>query len=106
MGNVFTNRMPLRRVVADDAGNLYDLDNDPEVMRFINGGVPTPIHVVQHELLPAFLRSIRPIPSLAFGWRTALRPKNSSAGSRCGRSKKLTWLNLAIDGCGERGAKD
>ena len=39
-----------------DVGNLVALDSDPAVMRFINGGTPTPRAMIQHEILPRFLR--------------------------------------------------
>jgi RimJ/RimL family protein N-acetyltransferase len=50
-----TERLTLRRFTMDDAGRLYDLDNDPEVMRYINGGTPTPRDVIERDLLPLFL---------------------------------------------------
>ena len=37
-----TARLVLRRFTADDVDALYDLDADPAVTRFINGGRPTP----------------------------------------------------------------
>ena len=39
--NVFleTERLLLRRFTHDDVDNLYNLDSDPEVMRYITGGV-------------------------------------------------------------------
>jgi RimJ/RimL family protein N-acetyltransferase len=33
-----TERLVLRRFTEDDVDNLVELDSDPEVMRFINGG--------------------------------------------------------------------
>ncbi len=51
-----TERLQLRRFTADDAENLVELDSDPEVMRFINGGRPTPRDEIENEVLPAFLR--------------------------------------------------
>ncbi len=51
-----TERLVLRRIRADDADNLYDLDSDPDVMRFLNGGIPTPRAVVEEDILPRFLR--------------------------------------------------
>jgi len=36
-----TERLELRRFTDDDVENLVELDSDPEVMRFINGGRPT-----------------------------------------------------------------
>ena len=41
-----TPRLRLRRFTAVDAEHLFALDNDPEVMRYLNGGVPTPRSVV------------------------------------------------------------
>ncbi len=52
-----TERLVLRRFTEADTNNLFDLDNDPAVMRYITGGTPTPREVIQHEILPRFLRS-------------------------------------------------
>ena len=52
-----TERLLLRRFSESDVGNLYDLDGDPEVMRFINGGRPVPRDVIREETLPRFLRA-------------------------------------------------
>lgn len=50
-----TERLALRRLTEADVDNLFDLDSDPEVMRYINGGRPTPRDVVLNEALPQFL---------------------------------------------------
>jgi RimJ/RimL family protein N-acetyltransferase len=50
-----TERLVLRRFTEADVENLYELDSDPDVMRFINGGKPTPRDVIQNEVLPRFL---------------------------------------------------
>ena len=50
-----TQRLVLRRFTEDDSANLVELDGDPEVMRFINGGRPTPRMEIESEVLPAFL---------------------------------------------------
>ena len=50
-----TRRLVLRRFSADDADNLVDLDADPDVMRFVTGGVPTSRDEICNEVLPAFL---------------------------------------------------
>ena len=50
-----TERLVLRRFTDDDVENLVELDSDPEVMRFINGGRPTGRDEVVNEILPAFL---------------------------------------------------
>ncbi len=50
-----TERLVLRRFTDDDVDNLVELDSDPDVMRFINGGRPTPRHEIVSDVLPAFL---------------------------------------------------
>lgn len=50
-----TERLVLRRFTEADVDNLFDLDGDPEVMRFINGGNPTPRDVIRNDILPRFL---------------------------------------------------
>jgi len=52
-----TERLLLRRLTAADVDNLFDLDSDPEVMRYLSGGTPTPRAIIQNDILPAFLRS-------------------------------------------------
>jgi len=51
-----TERMNLREFAPGDEDNLVALDNDPEVMRFISDGVPTPLNVIRNETLPMLLR--------------------------------------------------
>ena len=50
-----TERLVLRRFTEDDVDNLVELDGDPAVMRFINGGRPTPCREIESDILPAFL---------------------------------------------------
>jgi RimJ/RimL family protein N-acetyltransferase len=52
-----TERLLLRRFTKSDVANLHDLDGDPEVMRFINGGRPVPRDVIREQTLPRFLRA-------------------------------------------------
>lgn len=54
--------MRLREFTSDDAEALVELDADPEVMRFINGGRPTPLEAVVRETLPEFLADYRDTP--------------------------------------------
>jgi RimJ/RimL family protein N-acetyltransferase len=49
-----TERMVLRAFTDADEGLLVELDSDPEVMRWLNGGVPTPPEYVEREILPRF----------------------------------------------------
>ncbi len=51
-----TERIVLRRFTEADVANLFDLDSDPEVMRFLSGGPPTPRDVIEHDILPGMLR--------------------------------------------------
>lgn len=50
-----TERLLLRRLTDADVENLFVLDSDPAVMRFINGGKPTPREVIETETLPRLL---------------------------------------------------
>ena len=50
-----TPRLVLRRFTPDDVDHLVDLDSDPDVMRYITGGVPTSREEIENEVLPAFL---------------------------------------------------
>ncbi len=50
-----TDLLVLRRFTIADADNLVNLDADPEVMRFVTGGIPTSREEIQNEVLPAFL---------------------------------------------------
>jgi RimJ/RimL family protein N-acetyltransferase len=50
-----TERLVLRRFTEADVDNLFDLDSDPEVMRFLTGGKPTPREVIRNESLPRIL---------------------------------------------------
>jgi RimJ/RimL family protein N-acetyltransferase len=49
-----TERLTLRRFTKDDEENLVELDSDPEVMRFLTGGRPTPREEIRSRVLPAF----------------------------------------------------
>ena len=51
-----TERLRLRPLTAADAPLLFELDGDPEVMRFISEGAPTPRERIEAEVLPRRLR--------------------------------------------------
>jgi RimJ/RimL family protein N-acetyltransferase len=51
-----TQRLRLRAFRADDVDRLVSLDADPEVMRYISRGVPTPREVIVEDVLPWWLR--------------------------------------------------
>jgi RimJ/RimL family protein N-acetyltransferase len=54
-----TERLILREFTQDDVNNLVELDSDPEVMRYLNGGIATPRELVKREILPRFLSYYR-----------------------------------------------
>lgn len=57
-----TERMVLRRFTEADEDHLVELDSDPEVMRFLTRGIPTPRDAIQNDILPVFLRSYKRFP--------------------------------------------
>ncbi|HWG98083.1 MAG TPA: GNAT family N-acetyltransferase [Pilimelia sp.] len=61
-----TARLLLREFTPDDVEALVELDSDPEVMRFINGGRPTPREEVERVILPRWLRYHAESPGLGF----------------------------------------
>jgi RimJ/RimL family protein N-acetyltransferase len=50
-----TERMILRRFMPADVDLVTALDADPAVMRYINGGRPTPRDEIRDDYLPAWL---------------------------------------------------
>ncbi|HZT97218.1 MAG TPA: GNAT family N-acetyltransferase [Chloroflexota bacterium] len=54
-----TERLRLREFVATDLNDLYALNNDPVVMRFINGGMPTPLTDVRDRILARYMELTR-----------------------------------------------
>ena len=47
-----TERLILRQFTEADTDNLYALDSDPEVMRYLTGGVPRSYAETKNETLP------------------------------------------------------
>ncbi|MFG1779859.1 GNAT family N-acetyltransferase [Micromonospora sp. NPDC049048] len=64
-----TPRLVLREFTPDDADLLVGLDSDPEVMRYLTGGRPTPPEAVRERVLPRILAHYRRPPGL--GWWAA-----------------------------------
>jgi len=52
-----TERLILRYFTDADVDNLYQLDGDAEVMRYINGGKPSDRAQILSQTLPLFLKS-------------------------------------------------
>ncbi len=50
-----TERLILRQLTEDDADNLFELDSDPEVVRFTpDAGKPKDYTVIQTQIIPKF----------------------------------------------------
>jgi RimJ/RimL family protein N-acetyltransferase len=61
-----TERLVLRQFTEDDVDNLVELDSDPDVMHFINGGRPTPRREIESDVLPTFLDYYERFPGYGF----------------------------------------
>lgn len=87
-GEVFleTPRMFFRKFDRRDAQLLFELDNDPEVMRFISKGAPTPLERIENVVLPRFLDFYAESPPRGF-WAAHLRETSEFIG----------WFHLRPD---------
>jgi RimJ/RimL family protein N-acetyltransferase len=50
-----TARLALRQFTEDDVDNLFHLNGDPEVMRYLTGGRPTPREEIRDRIIPFHL---------------------------------------------------
>ncbi len=88
MQDVFlrTERLALRRLRPDDAERLFELDSDPEVLRYIDGGRPPDLARIRDEKLPALLALYDRPPGLGF-WAAVER----------GSGRFLGWFHFRPD---------
>lgn len=61
-----SDRLLLRRFTTADDSHLFALDNDPEVMRFINGGEAVSLETIRVDILPLFLTCHDANPGFGF----------------------------------------
>jgi RimJ/RimL family protein N-acetyltransferase len=61
-----TDRLWLRRITPADVDALTELDSDPAVMRYVNGGAPTPRAEVLELDLPYYLAFYEQSPRYGF----------------------------------------
>jgi RimJ/RimL family protein N-acetyltransferase len=95
-----TDRLVLRRFTIADADNLVSLDADPEVMRFITGGIPTSRAEILDEVLPAFLGYYARYEGYGFWAAIEKEPGNSWAGSISGPGPApLPGRSNSVTGC-------
>jgi RimJ/RimL family protein N-acetyltransferase len=50
-----TARLAMRQFTEDDVDNLFNLNGDPEVMRYLTGGRPTPREEIRDQIIPFHL---------------------------------------------------
>jgi RimJ/RimL family protein N-acetyltransferase len=79
-------RLRLRRFTAADLDLLVELDSDPEVMRWISYGVPTPRERYEHEILPRWFAQYQATPLLGY-WAAESRDDGAFVG----------WFHLRPD---------
>ncbi|MGH3273541.1 MAG: GNAT family N-acetyltransferase [Streptosporangiaceae bacterium] len=88
-----TGRISLRRFTADDVDNLHGLNDDPAVMRYINGGQPTPRDAIRDQLIPFYLDCYRRFGGLGY-WAAESRPAGEFLGWFHFRPGEGTGLEL------------
>ncbi len=81
-----TERLILRRFTGADADQLFALDDDPQVMRYISGGPGTPLEEIERDDLPHFLRQYESLPGWGF-WAAVERSTGAFLG----------WFHLRPD---------
>jgi RimJ/RimL family protein N-acetyltransferase len=80
-----TQRLSLRQFTAEDAHYLHQIDNDPDVMRYINGGIPISLENIQIKFLPLFLKYDKEQPCLGF-WLVSENESSDFVGWCCLRA--------------------
>lgn len=68
-----TERLMLRRFAAGDVDLLVELDADPDVMRFLTGGAPSPRERYVNEIIPRWLAYYE--TSRGFGFWAAIEKR-------------------------------
>lgn len=81
-----TERLRLRRFVPDDLERLVELDSDPDVMRYISYGAPTPRERYAQEILPRWFALYAETPLLGY-WAAETRVDGAFVG----------WFHLRPD---------
>ena len=101
---IVTERLRLRPFQSTDANLLFELDSDPEVMRFLTGGVATSLEVIERRILPRFIAGgywaaeLRATAEFV-GW-FSLNPIEEPGVKELGyRLRRSTWgMGLATEG--------
>lgn len=71
--------MILRRFTLADLDNLVSLDADPDVMRFVTGGIAMSREEIENEVLPTFLAYYESFEGFGF-WAAVEKPTAAFLG--------------------------
>jgi RimJ/RimL family protein N-acetyltransferase len=74
-----TDRLVLRLFSVDDVDHLVELNSDPDVMWFLNGGEPTPREEVRDRIIPFFLSFADRSDGLGY-WAAEAKPTREFLG--------------------------
>ncbi len=74
-----TERILLRQLTAQDVENLCELDSDPEVTRFINGGLPPDRDDIRDRIVPLFLSYYEKYPAYGY-WAVVEKASGAFVG--------------------------
>jgi RimJ/RimL family protein N-acetyltransferase len=90
-----TTRLALRRFTAADEEHLMALDADPEVMRYLSGGAPTPRALIRASILPRFLEeghwvAMEKFTGTFVGW-FSLEPRGAGEFELGYRLRRAAW---------------
>lgn len=74
-------RLSFRLLDQHDAQVLFDVDQDPEVMRYLNAGICTPMEQIEQRMMPRMLAYRK--PALGHGiWQVSTRADCEALPSR------------------------
>jgi hypothetical protein len=74
-----TPRLRFRLMDSSDAPLWYELDQDPEVMRFLNDGEPTSWEDIQHYFVPRIAGFTNPVTGCGL-WEVRLKESDEYLG--------------------------
>lgn len=100
-------RLILRRFTGTDLNNLAELDQGPEVMRFINGSRQTPRELIHDEILPGFMRYYERFEGFGFWAVIENLPESFWDGFTSGHGQAVsqTRSNLTTGCANQRGTR-
>ena len=97
-----TARLRLRQFTPDDVDRLVELDSDPEVMRYVTFGAPTPRERYVDVFLPRWFAIYRETPLLGYWPPRSAPPASSTAGFIFDRTASMPASRSSATGCDAR----